>query len=395
VGKNSPDDVVIVAAYRTPLTKAGKGGLKDTAPEVLLSTVLKGLVEKSKVNNKLIEDMVVGNCLQPGAGALIARAAQLMANFPVESSAAAINRQCSSGIEACSIIAAKIKAGIINAGIGAGVESMSLFDMNGMVDPNAISDKLFEHETARNCLQGMGQTSENVAKKYGLKRDVLDKFAVESHKRAVHAQKQGWFDEEIIPVHTISKDKEGVATAITISKDDGIRAETTVEGLGKLKPSFGKDGISTAGNSSQTTDGAAAVLMARRSFAEANNWPIVGKFVAYAVAGVPPEFMGIGPAFAIPKVLEKAGITKDQVDVFELNEAFASQATWCVDHLGLDYKKVNPRGGAIALGHPLGCTGARQVATLLSELKRTNGKLGVISMCIGTGMGAAALIERA
>jgi len=163
VGRNSPDDVVIVAAYRTPLTKAGKGGLKDTAPEILLSTVLKGLVDKTKVDNKLIEDMVVGNCLQPGAGALIARAAQLMADFPVSSSCAAINRQCSSGIEACSIIAAKIKAGIINAGVGAGVESMTLFDMNGMVDPNAISDKLFDHETARNCLQGMGQTSEVIS----------------------------------------------------------------------------------------------------------------------------------------------------------------------------------------------------------------------------------------
>ena len=181
---------------------------------------------------------------------------------------------------------------------------------------------------------------------------------------------------------------------MTISKDDGIREGTTAESLAKLKPSFKKDGISTAGNSSQTTDGAAVVLLARRSFADANGWPIVGKFITYAVAGVPPELMGIGPAYAIPKVLEKAGITKDDVDVFELNEAFASQATWSADQLKLDYKKVNPRGGAIALGHPLGCTGARQVATLLSELRRTNGKLGVISMCIGTGMGAAALIER-
>lgn len=318
-----------------------------------------------------------------------------MANFPVETSCAAINRQCSSGIEAVSIIAAKIKAGIIHAGIGAGVESMSLFDMGNMVDANVVSEKLFDHEVARNCLQGMGQTSENVAEKYGLKRDVLDKFAVESHRRAAHAQKSGWFDDEIIPVQAVQTDAEGKISYVTISKDDGIREGTTYEGLSKLKPSFSKTGISTAGNSSQTTDGAAAVLLARRSFAEQNGWPIVAKFVAYAVAGVPPEVMGIGPAYAIPKLLEKAGITKDQVDVYELNEAFASQATWCADTLKLDYKKVNPRGGAIALGHPLGCTGARQVATLLSELKRSNGKLGVISMCIGTGMGAAALIERA
>jgi acetyl-CoA acyltransferase 1 len=395
LGRNAPDDVVIVAAYRTPLTKAGKGGLKDTAPEILLSTVLKGLVQRTKVDAKLIEDMMVGNCLQPGAGALIARAAQLMADFPVTSTVAAVNRQCSSGIEACSIIAAKIKAGIINAGIGAGVESMSLFSMDGMVDPGVLSEQLFEHETARNCLQGMGLTSENVAEKYSLKRDVLDKFAVESHRRAAHAQKSGWYDDEIIPVKTILKDKDGNQKEVTISKDDGIRAETTVEGLARLKPSFKPTGISTAGNSSQTTDGAAAVLMARRDFAQANGWPIIAKFVAYSVAGVPPEVMGIGPAFAIPKVLERAGVTTSQVDVYELNEAFASQATWCADKLGLDYKKVNPRGGAIALGHPLGCTGARQVATLLSELKRSNGKLGVISMCIGTGMGAAALIERA
>ncbi len=222
----------------------------------------------------------------------------------------------------------------------------------------------------------------------------MDKFAVESHRRAAAAQKAGWFDDEIIPVKTILKDKDGNAKEITVTKDDGIRAETTFEGLSKLKPSFNKQGVSTAGNSSQTTDGAAAVLLARRSFAEQNGWPIVGKFISYAVAGVPPEVMGIGPAYAIPKALEKAGITKDQVDVYELNEAFATQATWCVDQLGLDYKKVNPKGGAIALGHPLGCTGARQVSTLLNELKRSNGKLGVISMCIGTGMGAAAVIER-
>ena len=233
-----------------------------------------------------------------------------------------------------------------------------------------------------------------MAEKYHLKRDVLDRFAVESNRRAHHAQQSGWFDDEIIPVHTIQKEKDGSVKEVTISKDDGIRGNTTFEGLQKLKPSFKKDGVSTAGNSSQTTDGAAAVLLARRSVAEANGWPIVGKFIAYAVAGVPPEIMGVGPAYAIPKVLEKAGLTVDQIDVFELNEAFATQATWSADQLKIDYKKLNPRGGAIALGHPLGCTGARQVATLLSELRRTNGKYGVISMCIGTGMGAAALIER-
>lgn len=222
----------------------------------------------------------------------------------------------------------------------------------------------------------------------------MDKFAAESHRRALHAQKNGWFDDEIIPVTTEFTDKEGNTKTVTLSKDNGIRPGTTAEKLARLKPSFKKTGISTAGNSSQTTDGAAVVLIARRSVAEKHGLPIVGKFISYAVAGVPPEIMGVGPAYAIPKVLEKAGLKTTDVDVYEVNEAFASQATWCCDKLGLDYSKVNPRGGAIALGHPLGCTGARMVATLLSELRRTNGKYGIISMCIGTGMGAACLIER-
>jgi len=227
-----------------------------------------------------------------------------------------------------------------------------------------------------------------------LKREVLDQFAAESHRRALHAQQNGWFEDEIIPVSTEYTDKQGNTQKVTLSKDNGIRPGTTAEKLGRLKPSFKKTGISTAGNSSQTTDGAAVVLIARRSIAEKHGLPIVGKFISYAVAGVPPEIMGVGPAYAIPKVLEKAGLKTSDIDVYELNEAFASQATWCCDKLGLDYAKVNPRGGAIALGHPLGCTGARMVATLLSELKRTNGKYGIISMCIGTGMGAACLIER-
>jgi acetyl-CoA acyltransferase 1 len=338
--------------------------------------------------------MMVGNCLQPGAGALIARAGQLLAGFPVTSTVAAVNRQCSSGIEACSIIAAKVKAGIIDCGIGAGVESMSMFDMNNMVDAEKISEQLFENETARNCLVPMGLTSENVAEQYSLKREVLDQFAAESHRRAQVAQENGWFDDEIIPVTTEYVDKDGKKVKVTLSKDNGIRPGTTAESLGKLKPSFKKTGISTAGNSSQTTDGAAVVLITRRSFAEQHGLAILGKFISYAVAGVPPEIMGVGPAYAIPLVLEKAGLGTEDVDVYEINEAFASQATWSIDKLGLDYAKVNPRGGAIALGHPLGCTGARQVATLLSELRRSNGRFGVISMCIGTGMGAACLIER-
>lgn len=323
-GHNSPEDVVICGAFRTPLSKAGRGELKDTAPEILLKVVLEGLVEKTGVKKELVQDMMVGNCLQPGAGALIARAGQLLAGFPVTSTVAAVNRQCSSGIEACSIIAAKVKAGIIDMGIGAGVESMSLFDMNNMVDAEKISEQLFENETARNCLVPMGLTSENVAEQYSLRREVLDQFAAESHRRASVAQENGWFDEEIIPVTTEYVDKDGKKVKVTLSKDNGIRPGTTAESLGKLKPSFKKTGISTAGNSSQTTDGAAAVLITRRSFAEQHGLTIYGKFISYAVAGVPPEIMGVGPAYAIPLVLEKAGLSTEDVDVYEINEAFAS-----------------------------------------------------------------------
>jgi acetyl-CoA acyltransferase 1 len=200
--------------------------------------------------------------------------------------------------------------------------------------------------------------------------------------------------DEIVPVKTSVKDKDGNSKDIVVKEDDGIRKETTLEGLAKLKPAFKEGGTTTAGNSSQVTDGAAAVLLCRRSVAEKLKLPILARWVAYAVAGVPPEIMGIGPALAIPAVLEKAGLKLNQIDIFEINEAFASQASYCVEKLHIDPKKVNPKGGAIALGHPLGCTGSRQIATLLPELKRTNGKYGVVSMCIGTGMGAAAVIER-
>ena len=306
----------------------------------------------------------------------------------------AINRQCSSGIEACSIVASKIKAGIIDMGIGAGVESMTLFDMSGMVDPEKLSDALFENETARNCLIPMGNTSENVAEKYGLNRRELDEFAANSYNKAEKAQKAGLFNQEIIPITTIVRDKEGNEKTVVVDKDDGIRYGTTADSLGKLKPSFKKDGgVSTAGNSSQVTDGAGVVLLCRRSYAVSKGYPIVGRFVAYSVAGVPPEIMGVGPAYAIPKVLKQAGMTTKDIDIYEINEAFASQAKWSIDTLKLDYARVNPKGGAIAFGHPLGCTGARMVSTLLTELKRTGQKRGIISMCIGTGMGAAGILE--
>ncbi|KRX09163.1 Thiolase-like protein [Pseudocohnilembus persalinus] len=390
--QKSADDVVIVSAVRTPLQKAKRGLFKDTKPDTLLSTALKAVVERVGIDKKHVQDIVAGNNLQGGAGEIPLRMASFLAGFPDTTSCVAINRLCSSGLEACAIIAAKIKAGQIDIGIGSGVESMSLGDMNSSVDPEKISDAVFEHEQARNCLMGMGQTSENVAEKYGITRKAQDTMAVESHLKAAQAQKNGWFKDEIVPVKTTILDKEGNEKEITVTEDNGVRAETTLEGLAKLKPAFKKDGTTTAGNSSQVTDGAAAVLLMRRSVAEQLGLKPIGKFVTYAVEGCPPELMGVGPAVAIPKALNQAGLKISDIGVYEINEAFASQATYCVEKLGIDKKKLNPKGGAIALGHPLGCTGARQIATLMPELKRQNQKWGVVSMCIGTGMGAAAVI---
>lgn len=268
---------------------------------------------------------------------------------------------------------------------------MSISDMMSAVGD--VSPKVFENESAKDCLIPMGITSENVAAKFGISRMDQDKLSVKSHHKAAKAQSENKFVEEIVPVKTTIKDGDK-EKEIVVTKDDGPRADTTLEGLAKLKPAFKKDGTTTAGNSSQVSDGAAAVLLARRSVAKKLGLQILGSLKSYAVKGVPPAIMGIGPAVAIPEALKKAGLTIKDIDVFEINEAFASQAGYCVKALDIPEEKVNPNGGAIALGHPLGCTGARQTATLFAELKRTGKKYGVVSMCIGTGMGAAAVFER-
>jgi acetyl-CoA acyltransferase 1 len=393
----SPDDVVVCCAIRTPLTKANKGGLKDTPPETLISHLIKTIIEKTKLDPKHIQDICIGNVSQPGAGLYTARMAQFLAGVPETTPLHSTNRLCSSGLEAVSQVASKIRAGLLDIGIAGGVEQMSMYDMNSSApQPDLIAEDVFNNETARNCLLPMGMTSENVAEKYGITREAQDRFAAESQRRAYEAQSKGLFKEEIAPIKTTIKKKKGeeeIREEIFVDKDDGIRKETTFESLQKLKPAFKKNGTSTAGNSSQLTDGAGAVLLARRSTAEKLGLPIVARWITHAVAGVPPEVMGIGPAFAIPKALKQAGLKVEDIDIFELNEAFASQALYCMQVLKLDPKKVNPKGGAIALGHPLGCTGARQVSTLLTELKRTGGKYGVVSMCIGTGMGAAAVFQ--
>lgn len=240
----------------------------------------------------------------------------------------------------------------------------------------------------------MGITSENVATKFGITREQQDKMAVESHMKAAHANKMGWSQQEITPYKTIIKNKDGEETEVMVDRDDGVRPQTTLEGLGKLKPAFKKGGTTTAGNSSQVSDGAAVVLVAKRSTAERLGLPIKGRFLSFAAAGVPPEIMGIGPAVAIPKALKQTGLGVNDIDVWEVNEAFASQATYSVDTLGIPYNKLNQRGGAIAFGHPLGATGARMIVTMFHELERLNSKYGVVSMCIGTGMGACGVFER-
>ncbi|XP_002742159.1 3-ketoacyl-CoA thiolase B, peroxisomal-like [Saccoglossus kowalevskii] len=387
---SGPDDVVIVSAKRTPICKARRGSFKDTVPDALLEAVITRVLKETGIDPKYIGDIAVGNVLAEGSGAAMARMAQFRCGLPETVPLHGVNRMCSSGLQAVMNIAAGIKAGLYDAGLGCGMESMSVYKQGS--DTN-INPKSFEFDKARDCMIPMGITSENVAEQYGITREMQDKMGYESQTKAKRARDLGNFKEEIVPVTTTVLDKDGDSHEVTVSQDEGIR-DTTMAGLTKLRPAFKKDGTTTAGNSSQVSDGAAAVLLMKRSLAERLRLPVLGRIISYAVAGVPPRVMGIGPAEAIPKALEKAGLTINDIDVFEINEAFASQATYCVQKLGIPMEKVNPNGGAIALGHPLGCTGARQVPTLLYELKRRRKRaFGVISMCIGTGMGAAAVLE--
>ncbi|KAE8675146.1 3-ketoacyl-CoA thiolase 5, peroxisomal [Hibiscus syriacus] len=386
------DDIVIVAACRTPICKSKRGGFKDTPADDLLAPVLKALIDRTKVNPSEVGDIVVGTVLARGAlRATQCRMAAFYAGFPDTVPIRTVNRQCSSGLQAVADVAAYIKAGFYDIGIGAGLESMTT---DGLA---AGLEKTDSFAQARDCLLPMGITSENVAQRYGITRQEQDHAAVESHRRAAAATASGKFKEEIIPVATkIVNPKTGEEKPVVISEDDGIRPDTNMAGLAKLKPAFKKDGTTTAGNASQVSDGAGAVLLMKRSLAMQKGLPILGVFRSFAAVGVDPAVMGIGPAVAIPVTVKSAGLKIDDIDLFEVNEAFASQFVYSCKKLGLDREKVNVNGGAMALGHPLGCTGARCVSTLLYEMKR-RGKdccFGVISMCIGTGMGAAAVFER-
>ncbi|KLJ05736.1 acetyl-CoA acyltransferase [Blastomyces silverae] len=384
----NPDDIVITFATRTALTKARKGALKDTHLDDLLIALLTAVREKSNLDPSLVEDVCVGNVSAPSA-AYASRSALLVAGYPVTTSVSVANRFCSSGLLAIQQIANQIQAGAIDIGIGVGAESMSTIPNNG---PAVVSEAVLNHPIASQNQMPMGQTSENVAGQFNISREMHDEFAARSYQRAELAQKSGWVADEITPIKVKVKDpKTGEIKEVVADRDDGVRYGTTAEGLAKVRPAFPQwqPGRTTGGNASQVTDGAAAVLLMKRSRAQQLGQPILAKFCGATVAGLEPRIMGIGPTLAIPKMMKKLNLQKDDVDIFEINEAFASMGVYSVNKLGLDVAKVNPRGGAIAIGHPLGCTGARQVVTGLSELRRQNKRVVVTSMCVGTGMGMA------
>ncbi|XP_068940521.1 3-ketoacyl-CoA thiolase, peroxisomal isoform X2 [Petaurus breviceps papuanus] len=333
----SADDVVVVHGRRTAIGKARRGGFKDTTPDELLAAVMTAVLRDVGLRPEELGDICVGNVLQPGAGSIVARIAQFLSDIPETVPSSVVNRQCSSGLQALISIAGGIRQGSYDIGLACGVESMSLADRG---NPGNITSRLVENSKARDCLIPMGITSENVAERFGITREKQDAFALASQKKAARAQSQGCFQAEIVPVTTTIQDNTGTKT-ITVSQDEGIRGSTTMEALAKLKPAFKEDGSTTAGNSSQVSDGAAAVLLACRAKAEQLGLPILGILRSYAVVGVPPDIMGIGPAYAIPAALEKSGLTVKDVDIFEINEAFASQASYCVEKLGIPAEKVH------------------------------------------------------
>ena len=388
---SNPRDVVVVSAVRTAVGKAKKGVFKDTRPDDLLIAALKGALDKvPSLDAADIGDVVIGTAMPEGEqGMNVARIAALGAGVPDTVPAMTINRFCSSGLQSLAQGAAAISAGYYDVALTGGVESMTQIPMGG--DRPTPNPGLMA--TRPEVYSPMGITSENVAKTYNVTRDEQDAFAVSSHQKAARAIEEGRFVDEIIPVDTRVWDGSAWKD-ITVDTDEGVRADSSVQGLARLRPAFAAKGTTHAGNSSQMSDGAAATLIMTREKAQAIGADVLGVLKSYAVVGVAPEVMGIGPAKAIPAALEKAGLQVGDIDLFEINEAFASQAVYCVRELGIDTDKVNVNGGAIALGHPLGCTGAKLTATLLHQMKRDNAQYGVVSMCIGGGMGAAAVFER-
>ena len=391
-------DAYIVSALRTPVGKAPRGALRNTRPDDLLALVLKSVAGSvAGLNMNEIGDVVVG-CAMPEAeqGMNVARIGLLLAGLPNTVPGITVNRFCSSGLQAIAYAADKIRLGEADVMIAAGTESMSLIPMMG--HKVVMNPKVFESNENLGIAYGMGITAERVANQWKVTREAQDAFALESHRRAVAAWQSGEFANEIVPVDVEESllDASGMkikTSRTTLSKDEGPRAESTLESLAKLKPVFSAQGSVTAGNSSQMSDGAAAVLLMSEEAVKRYNVQPMARFVSYAIAGVPPDIMGIGPKEAIPRALKMAGLSQNQMDWIELNEAFAAQSLAVINDLGLDPAKVNPLGGAIALGHPLGATGAIRMATLAHGLRRRRQKYGMITMCIGTGMGAAGIFE--
>jgi acetyl-CoA acyltransferase len=385
----------VLAAYRTPGTRARKGKLKDARPDDLAAAAIRGLLERTRVDARSIEDVILG-CAFPEAeqGMNVARVAALAAGLPCEVPAQTVNRFCASGLQAIASAAERIAGGFADCILAGGTESMTLVPMGG----NKFSANPALAGSWPEAYASMGITAEIVAERYRISREEQDAFAAESHRRAAAALDARRFEAEIVPV-TAERceivDGRPRSTREPVDEDDGVRRETTSEALAKLKPAFKLNGTVTAGNSSQMTDGAAAALVVSEAFLKRTGLVPLARVAAYAVKGVPPEIMGMGPVEAIPAALARAGVRADDVAIFELNEAFASQSVACLRALNLDPARVNPNGGAIALGHPLGCTGAKLTATLLHEMRRTKARHGVVSMCIGGGMGAAAVFENA
>jgi len=396
-------EAVIVSAVRTAVGKASKGALRTTRPDDLGAAVIREAIARAGgLDPKEIEDVILG-CAMPEAeqGMNVARISSLRAGLPVESSAMTINRFCSSGLQSIAIAAQRIMAGQGEAAVAGGTESMTMVPMGG----NKVSPNPWLMDNYPDAYLGMGLTAENLAKKYGITREQADTFSYESHQKAIAAIAAGKFKDEIVPVDVSYSVLEASANGspngsrpktvkAKFDTDEGPRADTSVEVLGKLKAVFHARGVVTAGNSSQMSDGAAAAVVMSAEKARALGLKPLSRFLAFATAGCPPEEMGIGPVFAIPKALKIAGLTLDQIDVIELNEAFATQALSVIKLAGIDPAKVNPNGGAIALGHPLGCTGAKLTASILRELERRKARYGMVTMCVGGGMGAAGIFER-
>jgi acetyl-CoA acyltransferase len=391
-------DAYIVSAIRTPIGKAPRGVFRHTRPDDLLVHTLKAaLAQVPTLDPATIEDAIVG-CAFPEAeqGLNVARMAVLLAGLPKTVGGVTVNRYCASGLTAIAMAADRIRTGEADVMIAAGVESMSVVPLMGYHP--SFNAGIFRDENI-GMAYGMGLTAEKVAQQWKITREAQDAFAVESHRRAVAAIENGERVEEIAPVEIVEKFPNLATGEIdiktrTITQDEGIRADTTMEGLAKLKPVFAAKGSVTAGNSSQTSDGAGALILVSEKILKQFNLTPLARFMSFSVRGVPPEIMGIGPKEAIPVALKHAGLTQDQLDWIELNEAFAAQALAVCNDLGLDAAKVNPLGGAIALGHPLGATGAIRAATVIHGLRRRNLKYGMLTMCVGTGMGAAGIFEK-